>query len=258
VSEPKTEANTPDGDALEDLIALYALDALDADDRARVERRLVADSAARRMLDQHLDTVAILGISEASVLPAARSKERIFTRIDAEAFSRGVSPKPASAWDRIKRALLAASPVLAISALVLAIGLGAWGVSLQQQLSRAQQEAALLQSRGLRVASLPRADTAPAAAQVSFISAPQSKTGLLTVNGLTPLASNETYQFWLLKGGQPVSAGLFVVDANGSGKMIVQSSEPIGAFEQAGITVEPAGGSATPTLTALVSIGNIQ
>jgi anti-sigma-K factor RskA len=251
----------PEGDALEDLIALYALDALDADDRARVERRLTADPQARRLLDQHLETIAVLGASGAPVPPSTRAKERVFARIDAEAFSRGergAAATPPSLWDRLRRVILVASPVLAIAALALAIGLGAWGISLQQQLARAQQEVALLQAPGLRVASLPRAETGPASAQASFLSAPQANSGLLTVSGLTPLSADQTYQFWLLKDGQPMPAGTFNVDAAGNGKLIVQANEPIGAFQQAGITVEPAGGSAAPTLTALVSIGSIE
>lgn len=260
MSDPKRAANPSQGDALEDLIALYALDALDADDRARVERHLAADPQARHLLDQYLTTVAIFGASEAPVQPSARARERVLARIDAEAFSRGgrESAKPPGMWDRIRRVILVASPVLAVAALALAIGLGAWGISLQQQLARAQQEVALLQSPGLRVASLPRAETGPERAQASFLSAPQATSGLLTVSGLAPLAADQTYQFWLLKGGQPVPAGTFTVDAAGNGKLIVQSSEPIGAFQQAGITIEPAGGSASPTLAALVSIGSIE
>ena len=127
----------------------------------------------------------------------------------------------------------------------------------QQRLAAAQQEAALLQSPDLRVASLPPSKTAPPTARITFVSTASGNQGLLTVAGLPPVAANQTYQLWLLKDGKPVSAGLLNVDANGAGRLAVASSEPMANYQQAGITVEPAGGSASPTLSALVSIGAI-
>jgi anti-sigma-K factor RskA len=264
VSDPNREANTQDGEALQDMIALYALDALDADDRARVEHQLATDPRARSLLDEFLSTLSTLSLSEApsnaAPVPTPGVKQRVFARIDADLYSSGMKPAtshPESAWERLTRALRAASPVLAVAGLVLAIGLGVWAISLQNQLSTARQELALLQQPGLRVASLPPTENAPTTAQIAFLSAVQSDMGLLTVSGLRPLPSNQTYQFWLLKGGQPMPAGIFSVNADGTGKLVVQSSEPIGMYQQAGITIEPAGGSISPTLTALVSIGDL-
>ena len=49
-----------------------------------------------------------------------------------------------------------------------------------------------------------------------------------------------------------------VVDANGAGILRVQSAEAVGAFDQAGITIERAGGAATPNLNALVFAGALK
>ncbi len=245
-------------DPVEDLIALYALNALDADDRARVERQLATNARARALLNEMRVIVDQLNASVSEVEPPARIKRRLLARVDADLTSRGVMNRQASLWERLTRALFPATVALATISILIAIGLGMWTASLQRQLAQAQQELALLQSPGLRVVSLPVADKAPSAAQITFLAAPNEATGLLTVSGLTPLASNQTYQFWLLRGGQPVPAGTFSVDASGSGKLIVYAADRLGAFDQAGVTIEPAGGSETPTLSALIAIGSIQ
>jgi len=245
-------------DPIEDLIALYALDALDVADRALVERKLAADPRARALLDEMRAGVDRLNAGAGEIAPPGRVKQRLLARVDADLASQRLAAPPTSAWERMKRWLFPVMAAAAAASLVIAIGLGAWAASLQRQLAQAQQELALLQAPGLRVVSLPKADNAPATAQITFLSSPGEATGLLTVNGLTPLASNQTYQFWLLRGGQPTPAGTFNVDADGAGKLIVRAAGPIGAFDHAGITIEPAGGSETPTLSALVAIGSIQ
>ncbi len=249
-----------DPDPIEELIALYALDALDADDRAWVESRLATDARARAQLDEFRRTIGHLHASAAAAQPPARVKERVMARINADLASRGVVTSRERTWDCLKRLLFPFSLAVAAASLILAIGLGAWAISLQGQLTQAQQELALLQSPSLRVVSLPRADTpvAAAGAQANLLLSPQSATAVLTVNGLPPLSADQTYQFWLLRGGQPIPAGTFNVSADGTGKLVVQAGEPLGAFDQAGITIEPAGGSTTPNLAALISIGSIQ
>jgi anti-sigma-K factor RskA len=247
-----TERLSPESD-LDDLIALYALGALDDADRAKVERRLATDARARTLLDEMRETVGALHSNVASVEPPARAKTRVLSRVDASLYSMALS-KPPNAVQRLLQMLW---PVLAVASLTIAIGVGTWAISLQQQLTQAQHELAIVQAPGVRVAALTPVEAAPQTAQISFIAAPNTQRGLLTVAGLPQVAVNQTYQFWLLKDGQPVPAGLLSVDASGSGKLIVTASEAIGNYQQAGLTVEPAGGSASPTLANLITLGQI-
>ncbi len=250
-----TERNTSQTE-IEDLIALHALGALDEHDRARVERHLASDPQARAQYDQMRETVTALHNNIVSVEPSERPRQRVLARVDAALYSEQPQTKP-QAQSSLARVLRVLWPALAVASLVLAVGLGAWGISLRQQLSRAQQEAALFQASDVQVASLPPNEGTPQNARITFVKSASLNRALLTVNGLPVLPSNRTYQFWLLKDGQPVSAGLLAVAADGTGRINVASAEPINVYQQAGITVEPAGGSATPTLTALVSIGPI-
>ena len=81
---------------------------------------------------------------------------------------------------------------------------------------------------------------------------------MLAVNSLKPLPPAQTYEFWLIRAGKPVRAGIFNVDAGGAALVRIAGPAPLGQFEQAGLTVEQAGGVDAPTLSALVFIGAIR
>lgn len=83
-----------------------------------------------------------------------------------------------------------------------------------------------------------------------------ARVALLCVYNLPELDPGKTYQAWLVRGAERINGGTFRVDASGYGVLLVQSEEPLGAFEGFGITVEPAGGSVAPT-TPRVMGGNL-
>jgi anti-sigma-K factor RskA len=63
--------------------------------------------------------------------------------------------------------------------------------------------------------------------------------------GLTPVASDQVYQLWLIDDGVAVPAGLFNPDDRGSALVLI-SGEP-NSGEVVGVTAEPSGGSTAPT-----------
>lgn len=71
--------------------------------------------------------------------------------------------------------------------------------------------------------------------------------GLLCVYDLPALPAEQTYQAWLIREGRRVSAGLFRVNAEGYGVLLIRGGEPLQAFDALAITIEPAGGSPAPT-----------
>jgi anti-sigma-K factor RskA len=77
----------------------------------------------------------------------------------------------------------------------------------------------------------------------------QSQYVVLSAQDLPALTDEFTYQLWLLRGDERVSAGIFRVNNSGTGSLLFRPREDLGAFEAVGITVEPAGGSAQPTTT---------
>ena len=78
--------------------------------------------------------------------------------------------------------------------------------------------------------------------------------GILVASGLEPLPSDEAYQVWLWKGGEPLSGGLFSVDDTGWGSTLFHSQEPITDFGWIGITSEPAEGSIEPTGSTVLTV----
>ena len=67
------------------------------------------------------------------------------------------------------------------------------------------------------------------------------------VNNLPPAPANRSYQLWFVpKAGNPVSAGVFNTEANGSA--VVEADVPAGLdLMAAAVTTEPAGGLPQPT-----------
>lgn len=81
---------------------------------------------------------------------------------------------------------------------------------------------------------------------------------LLVLHGLPPLASDQTYQLWLIPAaGSPVPAGelkVQSVDVNRQQVTLPEADLAYQTYQKIGITIEPVGGSLAPT-GALVLLG---
>jgi len=90
--------------------------------------------------------------------------------------------------------------------------------------------------------------TAPASpVRGSYFWSAEANLGVLFVVNLSQLSDDRTYQLWMVnEEGTPVSAGTFRPQADSSARLLVQGG--LGAaLTGMAITVEPAGGSETPT-----------
>ena len=73
----------------------------------------------------------------------------------------------------------------------------------------------------------------------------------ISVKGLAPAPAGKTYQLWYIgAGGTITSAGLFTVDADGSGPALLAGQAT--PTDKVAVSVEPAGGSQQPTTDPLV------
>jgi anti-sigma factor RsiW len=70
---------------------------------------------------------------------------------------------------------------------------------------------------------------------------------VLIVQNLPPLPANRVYQLWLIRDGIRDNGGIFQVDNQGFGMLLIQAPHTFNAYQAAGITAEPAGGSPGPT-----------
>jgi anti-sigma-K factor RskA len=82
------------------------------------------------------------------------------------------------------------------------------------------------------------------------VAMPADGDGFLVIHGLEPLPADQTYQAWFISGDQPRSAGLLRVGDDGLA--IAEGLRPGGSVDAIGVTLEKAGGSASPTLPVLV------
>lgn len=265
---------------LEALLPLYALDALTPEERAQVEAYVAVDPEARTRLAELSQTAAALPYAAAPVTPPTAVKTRLMARVEVDARRRQpAAERPASLWENWRRRLapvaLAASLGLAALALAWGVSLNAEvtqlrteGVALKAQVTQLRTEAELLREQVNQQDRLLAQLTAPGAritevsgtalqpgARGHFIADPQQATAVLVVSGLAQLQPGQTYQFWLLREGVAVGAGLFTVDADGRAVLTVDAGVTPD-FTAVGVSIEPAGGSPAPS-DQIVMLGEL-
>jgi hypothetical protein len=268
-------------DAVRDLLALDALDALSPSDRAALDRHLTTCDECKRELAALRDAAASVGVAlPPRPMPTERQagmRARLLSRAIEDRAGvtpiRGGSSSPASPSSAASTSPRSARPAfarwLAAAALLLAIGVIAYDVSLRttiQRLSIARAElrdsTTVLQKRladqqaildGLTGPGVRVIDAATASARQPyarmFWDQPTNRWTFVAYN-LPAAAPGHTYQLWLVTRDQKkVSAGTFEPQANGSA--LVRATYPLASDSLAAIAVtnEPSGGSAQPTTT---------
>jgi anti-sigma-K factor RskA len=78
-----------------------------------------------------------------------------------------------------------------------------------------------------------------------FWASPKAQVACLVVQGLPDLPADQVYQVWLVRDSWEASGGTFEVHS-GKAWTFVDTGEPIVGYSAMFVTVEPAGGSATP------------
>jgi hypothetical protein len=93
-------------------------------------------------------------------------------------------------------------------------------------------------------------DTGDARAMVYMDPDPNGWGGVITFRGMTPPPSGQVYQLWMIEDGQALPGPTFTPDDSGEAMVQVPGE---GANSQAmAVTMEPEGGSETPTTTPIM------
>lgn len=239
---------------IEDLFPFYVLGALTDEERAQVETYVAADPAARARLAELAEPASLLKYAATPVEPSDQTKAALMNRVKADVRPR-LTAAPQRPAPRLRR-LLGRAPVMSAVAIVSLAGLllvSIWALALNNEVAALKRD--LLAQREVLVQIVaPNAHSVAItgtqfqpAAHGQFITDLRGRSAVLIVSGLAPLQSGKTYQFWLIRGNQPVNGGLFSVDEQGRGLLSVQSATDIGSFDAIGVSVEPAAGSQQPT-----------
>jgi hypothetical protein len=230
-----------DRDDARDLLGAYALNALDPDERARVDELLLADPAARAELHELEQGAAWL--SHASLRPPANAWDAIAAEVEqdlADDRAAGVAPLRRSS-PRAQRWLAAAAV-----ALVLAIGAGALVTAVNRSSgpeSVTSQYAAARRDPDRRTIAL-RTDDGEVAARAVVL---PNRTAFMDGRDLPVAASDRDLQLWAITPDGPVSAAVMHDPAGVHRFRVAPGATAIA------ITNEPRGGSRAPTGTPIVS-----
>lgn len=217
---------------IHDLTAAYALNALDADERAAYEAHLRRCDRCRDELARLGDAAGMLAYAAEGPTPPPELRERILA---AARDDQGV----VVAFPRRRRLVPALGIAAAVAASV-AIGLGIWAASLSGELDELRQAQAILAHPQARSVEL---EGAPG----RLVVGPEGQATLVT--SLDPAPSGKTYELWVIEGDTaPRPAGLF--DDTGD-PVLVDEPVPDGAV--VAVTVEDDGGVDAPTTEPLVT-----
>lgn len=232
------------------LTGAYALDALENAERERFEHHPQRCHACSHEVRGLRATATRLALAVAEP-PPPELRERVLTAVartrqHPPVIDQRPVPKPRSAW--VPRLAGVAAAVAA----VVAVALGAIQSATQSKLDRVQAQqqamAAVLTAPDARIVT--HRTSVGGTATVVFSEV--SHKLIFTTAGLPPLPANKVYELWLMAPGSNRSAGLLPAPSGGRTAAVLATG--LAAGNQAGVTVEPAGGSPQPTTTPILAI----
>lgn len=242
-------------DQAHELLAVLALDAVDESERAQIEAHVEHCQRCQRELDSLRGVAGAMG-NLVEPLP-----ERLWSSISGQIYAEPgevvppMAPLPVDAararrrFTSARRTRWVAVPIGLAAALVAVLALQLSSANdritnLQSALGAGEVKAALA-TPGHRLVDL----TGPTRAELArFVVLPDGR-GYLVSSRLPALDAHETYQLWGIVAGKAISIGLMGRSPHRVTFTVSGSPQP----STLGVTVEPSGGSATPTLPMVAS-----
>jgi anti-sigma-K factor RskA len=215
-----------DDELMHELVAAYALHALEPEEERAFERHLAQCVRCQIELAELGETSAALGFGAPAATPPPELRDRVLAAAGDRSNVVPLRPR----W---------AYPVAAVAAVAscAAVGLGIWAGVLDSRSSggEALQTVALRGAPGTLVLS-------------------DGRRAALVVAGLPPTPAGKTYEAWVVLRGKSLPAGLFTTRA-GVGSLELTRAVPRGAV--VAVTLERAGGASTPTGKPLVTSARV-
>jgi anti-sigma-K factor RskA len=240
-------------------LALYALGALQGEERVKIDQHLATCASCRLELEQLRGDTALLAMSTAGPRAPQRARQRLLDAVARE-------PRPVAQvvtrrgwWGWLGWAATAAVVIFALS-------LWRENSGLKQSLASASSRAAESTRELEELRRIAAPIIQPEAQRVTLVAAkappqPQGKAFYLRnrgslvflANNMPPLPPQKAYELWLIPtSGNPIPAGVFKPDARGNASVV---NPPLAAGTEAkafAITVEDEAGSAAPTTPAVM------
>ena len=244
---------------LEELYPAYVLNAVDNQDRQRIQAHLATCATCPRIVADYRPVADALAFSAPMVEPSADLKYRVLAATMPKRPTRS-APSLISQFSSVLADFFRA-PVFAAVTLLLVIALGIWNVSLQNQIAQQSALTQQLQADNTRNRALvsmiayaqsePKVLTSTEAAPQAvgrLVAAPELNSLALIVYDMPSLDASRVYQVWLIDPtGNRTSGGTFTVDERGRAWVLIRAPQALDHYQGIGITAEPTGGSPGPT-----------
>jgi anti-sigma-K factor RskA len=249
-----------------DDLALYALGSLSGEEQTALQKHLEGCASCRRELEHLRGDMALMAVSTGGPTPPQRARQRLLAAVAREPRA-GVASTPASLPAR--RGFWVMVPWFAAAALAIAAfwfwrqsdqlslrvaELERHSVEQQAQLQQAKEVVATLTATDAMVVPVAAPNTPPQPQGKAIYVRDKSRL-IFVASNMPALPPQKAYELWLIPvQGAPIPAGVFKPDARGSA-IVIHPPLPAGLQAKAfAITVEPEGGSSTPTMP-IVMVG---
>lgn len=250
-------------EAFHGLAAAYALDALEADERAAFERALAESPELRDEVGAYAESAAHLADQVEPSAPPPSLRERLMAQVettpqvapdaagsapaDVASAPPGVAPAETAArrrWFQRPGAIIAAAAAAVVLVAGVVIGVGwpgpnGWGAQRELAAIAAAPDA---RSQTLEVEG---------GGEITLVSSAERGRSAVVAEGLPELDADQTYELWYIDDAGAAPAGTFDVRGDETWRILEGEFTP-GVV--VGVTVEPAGGSPQPTTEPIVAI----
>ncbi|MEU6121260.1 anti-sigma factor [Streptomyces sp. NPDC047123] len=231
------------------LAGAYALDALESDERAAFEEHLDGCADCRQEVAEFAATAGRLALA-AHVPPPPALKRAVLAEIGDVRQEPPRTPRRADVTPSPKGAPWLRN--LALAACLVAAALGGVATWQHQEAREARVEAGAARTEADQVAAVLAAGdarthsvTLSGGARGAVVTSASRNRAVFTASGLDGLPQGKVYELWFNDDGAMRPAGLL---ERGKSDQVTLMDGTIDKATGIGITVEPAGGSRTPTL----------
>lgn len=223
-----------------DLLPAYVLNSLDPAETTQVEGHLVACAECREELKAFQLIAGDLALAITPRQPPAGLRNRILQSALGDTAASHEVITLGGRIGSLKNWFIRLAPAWGLVSLALLIILMVSNLNLRQQLQQPKT------AGEFRVIAMAPTDNAPNASGVLVISG-DGMDGTLVVENLPNLGESYQYQVWLIRDEQRTSGGVFSIEQDGYGYLVVTSPASLLSYDSVGVTIEPYGGSPGPT-----------
>lgn len=255
--------DSPDREAMMELVAAYALGVLPPAEHALVTAYILEHPEARAEFAALRPTADLIGLSAEEPVDSARSarmKARLMATVNAQAVA-AVAPLGSARRTGSERGWFIGAGLAAAAAVVFALISTIQNFSLRSDLANANARAVTLQTQ---LAQNARARTREREMIADLVAGDAQRYPVpegdvvkhgshlyLTLHALPPLPHGKVYQAWTIAKGAKTLAPSVVFTPTAGGGAIVALPENADGLAVVALSVEPEGGSKAPTSKAI-------